>query len=475
MTTNIAIVANYNKTLFFKKIADQLESQKTDKNDIQVFWICVSTIWYEWLAREGVPKERILFLPRSIVGEERDGNQPERTYHYRLNELIYSDRVFRYECDFGEKYLLAIQPRIRDFIQTHKLRYIFGESTWAHEVLLNRMCLQEKALHCTYLKPHTIRIPNQRFAFFTDEFESQLHEVSNGEEKDWPFELKKPDYFHLNDQKNKLMTRVLGLFRNIKLALSPEKHDRQDPTQRLSRTRFFTSKIVSELNYYVYKFFVKTSKIENLPERFWVYYLHKQPEASIDIVGRYFEDQYANILRLTRMLPDDTHLLVKEHSNAIGDRPYGFYKKVKALNRVDLIDEGADSFILIERAEKTVTVSGTVAYEAGLLGKEAFIFSQAFFAALPTVESALESTLESTKEMPLTEFKMPKADSKMPIADSKMPIAGFKMSIANFKRHLYKHSFPGVISDPISDIRCVAPENIQQVAAAFRQVIHHDK
>ncbi len=216
------------------------------------------------------------------------------------------------------------------------------------------MCLNETDLDCRYLKPHTIRIPNQRFAFFEDEFESRFYEVASGEEKEWDFELKKPDYFHLNDQKNKLSTRLIGIFRNVALALSPQKHDREDPTQRLSRIRFFSTKLLSEFNYYVYTFFVKTRSINDLPQRFWVYYLHKQPEASIDVVGRYFEDQYANILRLARMLPDDCHLLVKEHSNAVGDRPYRFYQRVKELNRVDLIDEKADSLVLIDQAEKTI-------------------------------------------------------------------------------------------------------------------------
>lgn len=440
MKSRIAIVANYNKTLFFKKIADKLEEPHS-ANGVEVFWICVSSVWYKRLIQDGVSSDRILYLPRSMA--KHNNNNEEIPYHYRLNELIYSDRVFRYEPEFGEQYLLAIQEPVRKFIQCNQIRHIFGEITWAHETLLNRMCLTEPELNCRYLKPHTIRIPNQRFAFFTDEFESNLHKVDGGEEQDWQFELKKPDYFHLNDQKNKLSTRLTGLLSKVALALSPEKHDREDPTQRLSRIRFFSSKLLGEFNYYVYKFFVKTRTVDKLPKRFWVYYLHKQPEASIDIVGRYFEDQAANILRLAKMLPDDCYLLVKEHSNAVGDRPYGFYKTLKKLNRVDLVDEKADSFTLIEQAEKTVTVSGTVAYEAGLLDKPALLLSRVFFSALPSVETIGLDNKEKT-------------------------------TVEAFKKSLYKYSFEGVISDPLSDARCMTPENIDQVTDAFRQVINHD-
>jgi len=441
MTKNIAIVANYNKTLFFKKIADYLEASQD--NNVSVFWICVSNFWYQRLIKDGVDPSKVLYLPRSII-ENRIVDESSE-YQYRINELIYSDRVFRHEPEFGEKYLQAIQPHVRNFIKTNSIKNIFSECTWAHEALFNRMCLQEKELKCRFLKPHTIRIPNQRFAFFEDEFESRLFEIAQGEEKDWEFELKKPDYFHLNDEKNKLSARISGLKSKITLALSAEKHDREDPTQRLSRIKFFTSKVLSEINYYIYKFGVSTLSLDQLPKRYWVYYLHKQPEASIDIVGRYFENQYENIVRLSKMLPDGCYLLVKEHSNAIGDRPYSFYKDIKKIQRVDLVDEQADSFTLIQQADKTITVSGTVAYEAGLLEKPTLVLSPVFYSLLPSIEVIGQ------------EVKVDKT-----------------MSVSQFKRYVYKHSFPGVISDPVSDSRCVSNDNIALVSNAFMQVINND-
>lgn len=434
MKPSVAFVANYNKTLFFQKVATQLE-----QDGVRVFWICVSNYWYKRLLQDGVIAEQVLYLPRSIVKAPDSYHADGVEHNYQLNELIYSDRTLRHEVDFGEAYLRAIQAPIRTFIQQNQLSYIFGEVTWAHEILLNRMCLQEKALNCCFLKPHTIRIPNKRFAFFADELEERLYEIEGGEEQDWQFELKKPDYFHLNDKKNALSVRLLSLFNKISLAFSAEKHDYQDPTQRLNRLSFFSDKLRQEFNYYVYKLFVKTCSVESLPARFWVYYLHKQPEASIDIVGRYAEDQYANIIRLSKMMPDDCQLLVKEHSNAIGDRPYSFYKRIKQLNRVDLIDERADSYQLIEQAEKTVTVSGTVAYEAGLLNKPTLAFSRAFFTVLPSIE-----TIEQVE----------------------------KISLQTFKKRLYKNSFEGIISDPITgDPNCITAENIELVSKAFLQVI----
>ncbi len=96
MKSSIAIVANYNKTLFFKEIADQLEAPQSENSELKgkgitVFWICISKIWYQRLLADGVEESKILYLPRSIVNNI---STSELKHHYQLNELIYSDRVF---------------------------------------------------------------------------------------------------------------------------------------------------------------------------------------------------------------------------------------------------------------------------------------------------------------------------------------------------------------------------------------------
>lgn len=435
MKKSIAFVANYQKTIFFLRIAEKLQ-----KYGVTVYWITVSKTWRTYLLNEGVDSKYILYLPRSLANEGASG-----IGNFKLNELIYSDRVLRYEVEFGHKYLSAIQQFIYDFILKNQIRFVFGEITWAHEILINRMCNIIEELNCVYLKPHTIRIPNGRFAFFKDEYEQQIYEVeANPKETLWEFELKKPDYFHLNNQKNTLNNRLKNIFTKLKLVFKKEKNDFEDPTQRKNKVAFLLHKSKEEVNYYLYKFVVKKIKAAHLPERFWVYYLHKQPEASIDVIGRYYEDQFKNIYWLARQLPDNCFLLVKEHSNAIGDRSPFFYRKISELNRVQLIDESIDSYTLINNSEKTVTVSGTVAYEAALLDKEVVLFSDVFFSALPTIESVCS-------DKPLQ-----------------------KKTVDQFKAYIFANSFSGIVSDPISDSRCIEQKNIENITSAFMCVISHD-
>ncbi len=94
-----------------------------------------------------------------------DGVKKTRSY--------YSDRVLRYEPAFGEAYLKSIQKSYYEFIKQNNIRFVFGEMTWAHEVLMSCITHKCSELSCQYLKPHTIRIPTGRFAFFKDEFESE--------------------------------------------------------------------------------------------------------------------------------------------------------------------------------------------------------------------------------------------------------------------------------------------------------------
>jgi len=428
----IAFVANYNKTIFFEHVSQHLEN-------VEVYWICISKFWLDHLFANGVESARILYLPRNVAL-----NNCEVIGDLRLNELIYSDRVLRFEVEFGQKYLESVQRPFFDFVKDNELSFIFGELTWAHEVLFQRICNQYPELNCSYLKPHTIRIPSKRFAFFADEFEENLYEVKNRAIPDDYakfFKVEKPDYYHINNAKNSIKSRFQSIPYKVRLFFSREKNDKSDPTQTSLRGRYLWSKVGEEINLLVYKFFIKRLKYHELPGSYWVYFLHKQPEASIDILGRYYEDQLKNILYLARKMPDECQLLVKEHGNAIGDRSFRYYKKICAINRVLLVDETIDSYKLLEDAQMTCTVSGTVAYEAGLLGKNAMTFSKVFFSELPSILSLVKP--------------------------------GKKKCVSNseFKKKIYAASFDGIISDPKSDPRCIELENLKKVSAAFNSVI----
>ena len=168
---NICILSNFTKTYLFHEIAKDLE-----RSQINVFWIATNRPLYDFLLSQ-YGAERVLLI--NLTYSER----PSLTVNdFKLNELIYGDRYLHHKPEVGFRYLRHIQQPIYDFIAKHQLKAIFGEITWSHEILIHRMCKQCPELGCVFLNPHVVRIPDNRFAFFTDERQSRLLPVTRKEE-----------------------------------------------------------------------------------------------------------------------------------------------------------------------------------------------------------------------------------------------------------------------------------------------------
>lgn len=437
----ICFVANYHKTAFFSAIAKQLE-----KSGIDIFWITVSRRLRKALS-ETNPASRILLLNKETP------TSPERAKEIRINELIYGDRALRHDRN-AEKYLKSIQQPFLEFISKNSIKLVFGELTWAHEIAFHRLLL-ESSSESTYLNPHTIRIPSNRFAFFQDESQSVFYNssaTSDDDSESHTIEIRKPDYLSINNNLIKTSQSLRSRLNRIKRFFTEENIDVTDPTiipRKLIRLR---NGILEEINKEAYHL-VKREPVNSklLTSKYLFAPLHKQPEASIDVIGRYYEDQYLNILNIWRNLPSDWLILVKEHTNAIGDRPYSFYRKLQQLRNVILVDENFDSHTLIKNSQFVATVSGTAAYEAALLGKPSITFGKCFF---NNFTHCKKLDLTSLTELDFEEF------SKKPIDNQQSVI-----------KKIIENSFPGNIGDPITNPSVMDARNIADVTSGFLKII----
>ena len=188
-------------------------------------------------------------------------------------------------------------------------------------------------------------------------------------------------------------------------------------------------------------------------ESYLLYTLHKQPEASIDVLGADYANQYELIKGISRQLPQDIRLYVKEHSHCLGDRTRSELLSIKRLPGVRLIDPFADTHDLIKNARAVVTVSGTVAYEAGLHGQTAGTFAPMFFNRLSRVHH-----LRSVEESPML------------LAPN---LGGSELSPddLNVLADILANSCEGVIGDPPNVPVCMAEENIERVAAGCLRLL----
>lgn len=201
-------------------------------------------------------------------------------------------------------------------------------------------------------------------------------------------------------------------------------------------------------------------KNPDLNEEYFFVTLHKQPETSIDVWGKNYCNQYENIEKNSRTVKNKTYIYVKEHSNAIGDRGLFWYKKIEKLPNVKLIDPYLNSFDLIQNAKAVISVTGTVCYEAALMGVPAFTFGDLFFGPILAGNNISYNNLKEIC-----------GKSK----DELMCMVKDDTSLIKFLDHLFKISYEGIISDPKSDINCISDDNIKKVVSGFLSILNQDK
>ncbi|MBI4615889.1 MAG: hypothetical protein HY720_19890 [Planctomycetes bacterium] len=110
--------------------------------------------------------------------------------------------------------------------------------------------------------------------------------------------------------------------------------------------------------------------LATLQESRCVYYpLHYEPEASLNGVEPYFTNQLYAIEVLTKSVPADAFVVVKEHPAGVGNRPRGWIDTIARFPRVRLVHPFENSIELVRLAAATATISGTAGLEAAILGR----------------------------------------------------------------------------------------------------------
>lgn len=112
--------------------------------------------------------------------------------------------------------------------------------------------------------------------------------------------------------------------------------------------------------------------------------LHLIPESTTFSVAPFWINELSVIEAVSKALPTGWRLYVKEHQAMLGERGKDFYERVKKIPNVRLVRFNFynDPKPWIEKAKAVVTITGTSAFEAALLGKPAFVFGEVPFALI---------------------------------------------------------------------------------------------
>jgi hypothetical protein len=113
--------------------------------------------------------------------------------------------------------------------------------------------------------------------------------------------------------------------------------------------------------------------------KYAVYFLHVQPEITVEGMAFDYQDQVSTLRNILAALPADMDLVVKEHSPMLGYRPLDFYSQLVHMPGLIISDTREDSHALISGAAVVVTLTGTVALEAVMYGVPAIVLGSIYF------------------------------------------------------------------------------------------------
>jgi hypothetical protein len=466
-------VTNQRKTEFYSPWARGLE-----QSGVEVFWISVGARWTDYLVQEGWDRARILDLSdwgrdwtrpyQATIEEKARIDRIDALAEIGLKDALIMDRELSLNNGWDiEAYAQVVALRIEDFVLQHDIRFAFGEDTWAPEIITSAV-MHANGRH--FHAPHTIRVPSERIAFFRGVFQKSVEVVEQhpGDADraiarqaihDLRERGERPYYFALNARPNRLRKHWFAELYHAVAQPPRMRFDHTIPTARRRTARRLKSIAFGRLANALGAFEAPPAS----PGRpFALLLLHKQPESSVDVIGAPFTNQFEVIKALVRLLPFGWELWIKEHSNAIGDRSPAFYRNLRRLPGVRLIDYNADTLNIFARAGLVASISGTACLEAGLLGVPAITFAKMYFGDV-LLRNGLDPFALDHREMAgiLAEAEVAR---RQPRAEQ---------AAEDYLTWTVAQSFPGLISDPVSLPSVTSSENVRNVADATMKLMRH--
>ncbi|HEC43947.1 MAG TPA: hypothetical protein ENI20_14085 [Bacteroides sp.] len=108
--------------------------------------------------------------------------------------------------------------------------------------------------------------------------------------------------------------------------------------------------------------------------------LHFQPELTTNPLAECFVDQKLIIDILTKSVPEDINIYIKENPiQKIWGRSMSYYKEINKIPNVYLVDSKTDTYDLINNSVAVATATGTAGWESLFREKPVLIFGNIFY------------------------------------------------------------------------------------------------
>ena len=251
-----------------------------------------------------------------------------------------------------------------DFLMYKMAKEIFNIRTiiFYQSLFPNRMWyLEEIEDYGCFEKMKNYKNNNVSNITIKKEFKKDLFYMKNSLKKD----IKKSCFYKLFKE----FGDAINIFDNTK------KHNLLNPIIKYTKCKEYK------------KNFKKFASIDIDFNKKYIYFpLHMQPELTSSVLAGKYSDQLLVLEKISKLIPKEWNIYVKENpKQTFYQRDSLFFKRLKTIKKVVLIDKTINTYDLIKNSQFVATLTGTVGWEAISGGKPALIFGYTWYESLPGI------------------------------------------------------------------------------------------
>lgn len=379
-------------------------SQRLGDN-VEAYFVVSTQTNYRQLQAMGVDKQRILNVAKTRADVRTLGAVPceleDKIIEFErfgptFSSIILMSRFYRGESSAAlMHYMILTAMQIEEFFLRNRVEWVIAEPTNAVELLATAAAAKNGI---PFGNIGFARLPQSRLVLYQDIEEREFYQLACADSssdsaafkaaetwlKQYREAPSRPAYFAAQAARRSLLSLLRSSWQNISLFVGGF-----TGASEVNSFRFFDLVILYARPYFasLKRRIITVEQGSEWEGRrpYVTYFLHVCPERSVDVVAPWFSNQLEVIKTIRRALPSKYDLLVKEHPSAQGGQPLSFYRQLRNIPNLHLLNAGIDSRSLIRNAAFIATISGTTAFESALLKTPALIFSNVFFRKLPLI------------------------------------------------------------------------------------------
>jgi len=319
---------------------------------------------------------------QEMVNNDRILNKYNEYYNFSENQI---QSILESECKLFEMVLDEIKPNYfitsETSLQPHNLFYEICKKRGVKILMLNhanwkKYCYISQERHkidfIKKIKKYNINSTKLEDIqkLFEESRVSKYHKKFHKKIRNSKIELIKAALKYIFSSEKNSKTHYTYFGRNKLKVLYKEC---QDNIKKNKRKKFIDNNFFQQIS---------------INEKFVYLPLHQEPERSLLIAAPKFSDQLLTIKQVSKNLPKNYELYVKEHPTqgpARNWRETSFYNEVMKLKNVKLFHPEFDSKLLLKNCELVISVGGTSSFEAAFFGKPSIIFADLGYSLIPSI------------------------------------------------------------------------------------------